>query len=665
MADLDTQYVEEAPDNGDPYARQSKAWIEGVGKEAMLEFAAQIAENASSSESSAARALLAAQATATDVARTAQSAKEAKQHAETASGQVPLAQAAASQAGIQAGISKTQADRSATQADRSYNEAERAKRIVDEFNPWINQYGYSKVILLATDRYFVKADDVGKTLVFDRPATVILPASGRAAFPESFFFHVTTLNPEHRIWIDYDLAVTMSACVNSTPLIEGGVRATIQLLAAGHWRLYEKHLMPDRGTPLVLTNLSVAGQSRGMTNLRDTIDASNRLGLVKQFGRLYAWSLELLGGVTASGNYDATKVNDIPDGQLEFLYSSRTQFNGKVLFGVYGTPTLGITNFGWYWGDSGFTGNVYPVTIDGYLASDWYITGFSGEFSNGVKHAWVELTHRSLTEANGQPTKKSLMLTSTDGYSWFENRFATLNTKVAKRKILANFPFTILDTGELYLLEANGTVTRVAYGVTVGQWTETKVMDGFDEIVQLKAWVSNGDYALAMLDGGDLSLFVHSASLNKTVDNHALSNIESVIGWDGDLKRGVSLLTVERDSTLFKRHEFGVNAQYPNGTLNSFTGELPETSDSIVLLCGGVFTGDDNRLYDYLGYHLADKNITWAVINGSPLEIPWPKAYPFGFGRVTNPNGASCPSAFTSLGVFLSEEDWEDSIPPN
>lgn len=665
MSDLDKEFVEEAPDTGDPYARQSKAWTEGIAKKEMEAFAADVAANARSAESSATKAVQAAAATASDVARTAQSVKDAKQHAETAAAQVPLAQSAAGQASNHATVAKGHAQAAAGSAKSAKDEADRAKRIVDEFNPWINQYGYSKVVMVTTNLYYVKAEDVGKTLVFDREATVVLPAAGRAAFPESFFFHVTTLDPEHSLWIDYDLAISMTMPVDLSPIVQGGYRGTIQLLQPGHWRLYD--ILPDQDFQrmLVLSKLSLPGQSRGMTRLRDYLDASKRHGLVKQYGKLYAWGLDLLGGNSASASFDAVKVNDLPDGPLEFVYNSRSQFNGNVLFGVYGTPALGVTNLGWYWGDAGFTGNVYPVTIEGYLPADWYVTSWHGEFSTGSKHAWVELTSRSLTEANGKPTVKHLLLTSTDGFSWFENRFSQLNEKIGKRKIIANFPFTILDTGELYLVELNGEIKKVEYGITTLKWVETKVADSCDEVINRKAWSSNGDYALAFKSGGNIHMFVHSATLDKTVENHDLTGIENAIAPVGDLVRGVLLVTRERGSTELYTQEFGLDENYPDGELVTLQYYHDFEGTPIPTMVGTVVAGVDNTV-EYLAGYDEETKVSWISLDRQFYELPWKTMTPFGVGGITNKAGREVPGVFTHLGVLTDYGEWDigdDDLP--
>lgn len=658
MSDLDKEFVEEAPDTGDPYARQSKAWTEGIAKKEMEEFANKVAANAKSAEGSAAKATQAASATASDVARTTQLVKDAKQHAETAAAQVPLAQSAAGQAASHATVAKGHSDSARGSAKTAKDEADRAKRIVDEFNPWINQYGYSKVIVISSSRYYVKAEDVGKTLVFDRNAIVVLPAAGRAAFPESFFFHVTTLDPEHAVWIDYDLATTMSLPRDAHPLIEGGYRGTVQLLVPGHWRLYDKLPVPEFRGMLTLTPLAVKGQSRGMTRARDYLDASKRHALVKQYGKLYAWGVDLLGGTVANNSFDATKVNDLPDGPLEFLYNSRSQFNGNVLFGVYGTPALGVTNFGWYWGEAGFTGNVYPLSIEGYLPSDWYITSFHGEFSTGSKHAWVELTSRSLTEPNGKPTTKALLLTSTDGFSWFENRFSQLNEKIGKRSIIAHFPFTILDTGELYLTDINGEVKKVEYGITTLKWVETKVADGYDEVVQCKAWSSNGDYALALKDGGTLHMFVHSATLDKTVENHSLTGIENALSFSGDLVRGVALVTRARGSSDLYNQQFGLDENYPDGELVSYRYYNDAEGTPIPTLVGTVVVGVDNTI-DYLIGYTEETGVAWSSLDRRFEELPWNTLTPLGVGAVINRVGREVPAVFTNLGVFSDYRQWD------
>ena len=656
--DLDTKYVEEAPETGDAFARQLSRWITGIPLDGMLLFVEEVRKNAAAATSANAQAQQAAKATATDVSRTQQAVRDSRAAAEQAAGHVVVAQTAVTQATQQAQQSIAAANRSEASAVRSEASAKRAQKIVDDFNPWINQYGYSKVVELTVDRYLITEADLGKTLVFKRPTTVVLPAKARNAFPESFFFHVTTEQITDDIWIDYDHATELTHVRRHWPLVRGGFRGTIQLLKDDTWRLYDPLVRHAAMIGECDTRKVTKGQSHGITRTREALDGSRRWGLLKQYGKLNAWGIELLGGelnnraMNCPGNLEV-----LPDGQMELAFSSRPDFTGKLLFGTYQGNDKPKDQLGWYWADNGFTGNVYAFTIEGYKGTDWYITHLTGEFAEGVKHALVALTSRHLKEPNGDATVKYLVITSTDGFSWFENRFSIVNGKFGPRKVIAHFPFTIMETGEVFLQEHDGSITLLTYALTPNTWVETKAADGFDTVVQQKAW-TNGSYAFAFLNSGDLNCFTHSGSMNKTVSNSETHGISSACSESGDAMRNVSVVAVERGTNRVLMVRLVLDEDNPDGAL--LVDENSATSGNFkeVYHAGSVVMGIDNIVNYTLGRWSEDNELRWQIEGEMAKRLPWKDAQLLGYGKYTNQD-RTVEAIPTSLGVFYDRDRLE------
>lgn len=653
--DLDTKYVEEAPETGDAFARQLSRWITGIPLDGMLLFVEEIRKNAAAATSANAQAQQAAKATATDVSRTQQAVRDSRAAAEQAAGHVVVAQTAVTQATQQATLANGAAGRSEASAVRSEDAAKRAQKIVDEFNPWINQYGYSKVVELEIDRYPITEQDLGKTLVFKRPTTVVLPAKARDAFPESFFFHVTTEKIEDSIWIDYDHATGMTHIRRHWPLVQGGYRGTVQLLKDGHWRLFDPLTPIQKEVGELDTRKTTKGQCHGITYTREPLNGDSRWGLLKQYGKLNAWSLDLLGGVLNNRSMAVPgNLEVLPDGQLEMAYSSRSDFSGKMLFGTYRGDDKPKDQLGFYWAENGFTGNVYALTIEGYRGADWYISSLIGQFAEGVKHALVKLTSRHLKEPNGDATVKYLVITSTDGFSWFENRFSVVNGKFGPRKVLAHFPFTIMETGEVFLQEHDGSVTLLTYAITPNKWVETQVADGFDSIVQMKAW-SNGSYAFVFLNSGDLNCVTHSGSMDKTVWNNETTGIVNACSESGDTIRQASVVAIERGTDRFLNVRFVLDEDNPDGALlvdehSSFSGNYKE-----VYQVGQIVMGIDHIEYYVLGRGVDENELMFQMANDSAVALPWKDGVMLGYGKyeVTN---RIIPVVATSLGLFYDRD---------
>lgn len=662
--DLDTKYVEEAPETGDAFARQLSRWITGIPLDGMLLFVEEVRKNAAAATSANAQAQQAAKATATDVSRTQQAVRDARGAAEQAAGHVVVAQTAVTQATQQATLAAGASGRSESSAVRSEAAAKRAQQIVDEFNPWINQYGYSKVVELEVDRYLITEKDLGKTLVFKRPTTVVLPAKARDAFPESFFFHVTTEKISDDIWIDYDHATDMTHIRHHWPMVRGGYRGTIQLLGDGHWRLFDPLIPIRKNVGECDTRKTTKGQCHGTHYTRESLDGAWRWGLLKQYGKLNAWSLDLLGGVLNNRSMAVPgNLEVLPDGELEMVYSSRPDFTGKMLFGAYLGAEKPKDQLGFYWAESGFTGNVYAMTIDGYRGTDWFITGLVGEFAEGVKHALVTLTSRHLKEPNGDATVKYLVITSTDGFSWFENRFSVVNGKFGPRKVIAHFPFTIMETGEVYLQEHDGSITLLTYAITPNTWVEKPAADGFDSIVQQKAW-TNGSYAFVFLNSGDLNCFTHSGSMNKTVSNNETHGIVNACSESGDAIRQASVVAIERGTYRFLNVRFVLDEENPDGYLivdehSSFSGNYKE-----VYQVGSMVMGIDFMTYYVLGRSVDDNELLFQTSDDSSVALPWKDATTLGYCKYEITNRI-IPVIATSLGLFYDRARLEEIEGPD
>ena len=267
---LDPVYVTEVDEAVAPAARQKGDWTAAYAKSVMDDFSESVAENAKAASSANSNAQKAAQATATDLQKTKEAQSEAEQAAQAAEEEVALAAAQVTQAQLQA-MEAAQAKQVANDAAAAaIAAAEEAADIVRRFNPWINQYGYSKVVNRKVAEYRPTEVDIGKTLVFDRNARVILPAPGTATFPESFFFHVVTTDPKYRVWVDYDVSSELTHPEHSLPLVAGCYRGTIQLLGANHWHLFNPVYDPDSAF-VCDADLELVGQSHGQSFVTEDI----------------------------------------------------------------------------------------------------------------------------------------------------------------------------------------------------------------------------------------------------------------------------------------------------------------------------------------------------------------------------------------------------------
>lgn len=659
-SELDVKYVPEvATDTGEAFARALGQWVPAVAKAAMEAFVAEVKAQASSAASSAASADSAAKATATNAAQTAQAVVDARAAVDSATAQVVLAQTAVTKALAHATTSEEsakQADASAVRAEAQY---EAAKKVVEDFNPWINQYGYSKVVTVNDAIYRVTEADVGKTLLFTRTARVVLPATARVAFPESFFFHITTLDPSHQVYVDYDLACVLSKPLGAMQLIVGATRATVQLLVAGHWRLYEYPSIGMGGLYDYQTELTIPGQSRGITSVREALGGAYRFGLTKQYGNFYAWSAELLGGKLSSATADASRASILPDGALELAYAANGTFNGAVLFGVYGAAKAPANHFGWYWGSNGFAGNLYRVVIEGYSPTDWVIEVFEGDFAGATKHAWLKMASRHLVDSLGRPVAKWLLVTSTDGYNWFENRFLTANTQIGTRAIVAHFPITVLDTGELYLLESDGSVKRAVYDFTRSVWTETVVCDGHDRVVQCKWW-SGGDYALVTYDSGQLHFFTRSSTLAKTVENHTITQVSSVVSYAGDAARSATVVYRAAGTVVATKAELLINAANPNGVLTKTNTNLnSNATDAELLLAGTTVINSETTSYQVYRSLVAGRVYCESQTVGARAVnfLNWYESKPLALGNLLKGTTNYGLAIATDLGLFGGLDD--------
>ena len=661
MADeLNPKYVPEVDESIGPAAREAGAWVGAYPKTQMDNFAAVVKKNASSASASATNATTAAKATAADVGRAKEAVVAAAQKADVAASQAELAAVEVQKATLQALLATEKAVAATDEADRATEAADRAARIVDEFNPWINQYGYSKVVTVSTPEYRVTEADVGKTLLFTQTARLILPASSRATFPEFFFFHVTTVNETDRVWIDYDLATTLTLPEWHLPCVNGCERGTIQLLAAGKWRLYNPIIRPAEYAFCAKTAQSWNGQSHGQTHVRENLDGDHQYALTKQFGNLYAWGLDLVGGAANSAVANALKVIDLPDGPLEFIYSSQEHFTGKLLFGVYGAYETLTTHFGWYWADSGFTGNVYPLTFEGYLPSNWYITDLKASVATGVKHLWVEFSSRTLKKPDGAPVTHSRVFTSTDGYSWFVNRYGTVNAKIGLNRLIAHFPQEDAERGDLYVeLVSTGEVVKYSYAITPGTWTEEVIADGYEELVLCKYWSATRSYGLVLRDSGMLTFVIHSSVYNSTKIAEYETPVRSVTRVLGDSPRVPGVCALKAGGSEATLIQWVVGEASPNGRfLETPLCDTGATEKNDVL-AHGTFVKDQSTVVTYVVHRNYSEATTTAWVNGQSENLPWNDCDVLAVGKISGKYTGFSNTVFTDLGLHFDLSGWQ------
>lgn len=660
MADeLNPKYVPEVDESVGPAAREAGAWVGAYPKTQMDAFATSVKENAQSASTSATTATTAAKATAADVGRTKESVVAAAQKAEVAASQAELAAVEVQKATLQAITATEKASHASDEADRAEAAADRAAKIVEEFNPWINQYGYSKVVTVTTPEYRVTEADVGKTLLFTQTARLILPASSRTTFPEFFFFHVTTVNDTDRVWIDYDLATTLTLPEWHLPCVNGCERGTIQLLAAGKWRLYNPIIRPVSYAFCAKTAQSWNGQSHGQTHVRENLDGDHQYALTKQFGNLYAWGLDLVGGAANSAVANALKVIDLPDGPLEFIYSSQERFTGKLLFGVYGAYETLTTHFGWYWADSGFTGNVYPLTFEGYLPSNWYITDLKASVATGVKHLWVEFSSRTLKKPDGTPVTHSRVFTSTDGYSWFVNRYGTVNAKIGLNRLIAHFPQEDAERGDLYVeLVSTGEIVKYTYEITPGTWTEEVIAPGYEELVLCKYWSATRSYGLVLRDSGMLTFVIHSSAYNSTKIAEYETPVRSVTRVLGDSPRVPGVCALKAGGSEATLIQWVVDDAFPEGKFLESVITDTWATEKNDLLAYGNFIKRSGEPVTYVIFRDYEYQETGAWINGQFEKLPWFNCTPLAIGKIDGKTRGYSTVVFTDLGMHFNFEGW-------
>ena len=648
---LDPVYVPEVDESVAPAARQVGGWTAAYAKAQMDLFTETVKDNARAASTANSNAQQAAQATATDLQKTIEASVEAEKSVQAAANEVSLAQTEVTKAQIQAMSAETAFVNATEAAAEARAAADEAFDIVRRFNPWINQYGYSKIVFVTQSVYPVTEADVGKTLVFDRNARVVLPAPGTAVFTESFFFHVVTTDPLKRVWIDHDISATLTHPDHCLPAVDGCYRGTVQLISAGHWHLFDPVYDPDTAFNCVTTQ-GLAGQSHQQLKVNEDISSSYRLALTKRHGSLYAWSQDLTTGIPDNYSVVATKVANLPEGPLEWLYANHGSFTNELLFGVYGIHDTLLEEFGWYWSDAGFNGNVYSLKFEGYLPNDWGITDLTAYTETGVKFCWVEFSSRTLKDTNGNPVTHSRLFTSTDGWNWFVNRLAGVNTRIGSRKVLAHFPTQLIESGRVYLKALDGSVVLLEYRLTEGIFTETEVADGYDRTLHCKYWDATGSFALAFTNSTDVVMVTYTKALD-TLKTTTLTTLATVVGTSGDTKRCASVIGIPVGGTEVNLYEWVVDAVYPEGSLLTTSLATILENESWELAVAGQYLDDTQEgLVGYCVLQDLSAQRVYGVNNGLRYELEWGDQTVIGGGQHLYGSGIKVPAFYTSLGVW-------------
>lgn len=660
---LNPEYVEEAPDSGE-YARQTKRWVESYPKTKLDEFVAEVTLQAKTAVTSANQANQAAAAANRDAGRCSTLVEEAKQQVGLAQGQVQQAEAARGAAEIQALEAKKfaqAANASAVLTDELYK---KTKALVDGFDPYRNQYGYSPIVVVNTDTYYVTKADIGKTLLFMQTGRLVLPSSNFGDFEEHFFLHATVFNPDDRILVDRDIRTTIKYGSECIPILSELRRGTMQLASPDNWLLFD--LERPRFVDLVFNSDENDQQVHGNYSKRVGIEGSWVYSLSKKYGMFRGAVHDVASGSVKVVNYLVGQAVDLPDGDIEVGYSSTENYTAKVAFGVYGKhDTLG-QQLGWYWGDSGLRGTLFPFQIEGHSGADWFIIAANGDFKNPSKTIWVRLEHRILKEANGSPKRVSLNLTSTDGFSWFENRYAKLNARLADGEIvLGNFPEIVLERGHLYTLLKTGEVKRTVYDLTKDTFVVEDVADGLTELLDVK-YYGGPSYSVIFRDGTDLHLLAHDWTQPK-VANAVIDGVVNVGILHGDLARMARCFYTRfwnidnTDMSGVYTSELVPREDYEDGWLN--TDEIRLRGIPNKLYFGGQYVAPDSTVsYYYMveytpdqaedndpGLYLCLKS--GGRFNFEEILCPWAKAFPLFVGRYLTPD-IDAFAVFTGVGVF-------------
>lgn len=668
MADepLDPTYVEEVPEDGE-YARQPGKWVPSYPKDKLDLFVEEVQSQSAASASAATKAIQSAASASRDANRTAAHVEEAKQQVGLAQGQVQQAEAAASSSALQALESKKQAGLSATSAGKSEQSYLKTKALVDGFDPYRNQYGYSPIVVIDKDVYNVTRSDVGKTLVFTRTARLVLPSSNIGNFEEHFFLHAIALNPEDQVFIDHDIRTRLRYAPDCSPLVSPLKRGTVQLLAQDDWMLFD--LTVGRGNDLILMSDENTQQTHGNFKKRVDLAGAWVYSLSKRYGQFRGAIQDVANGKVTTVNYLVGQAVNLPDGDIEVGYSSKIDYTGRVAFGVYGRhDTLG-QDLGWFWGDSGLRGNLFPFTIEGYSGADWFLTEVAGDFKSPSKTIWVQLEHRVLKESNGEPRRASLTVTSTNGFSWIQNRYSKLNARLAAGEVvIANFPEIVLEKGHLYTRLKSGVVNRTVYDLTKDTYVVEKICDGFTSLVDLH-YYGGPSYSLIFMDDDHLHLLAHDWTQPK-VANALIENVVNAAGMHGDLARKARcIFTTREGSGVSERRECKVAELVPredweDGWLNVDPFPLYGVPD--VIHFGGQFVDSfsDVNFYCLIEYDTEQADGTEPGLyvfiksdrygNYTGFKLQWRAAHPLFVGRYLV-DQYETPAVFTGVGIFHLE----------
>lgn len=668
MADepLDPTYVEEVPESGE-YARQPGKWVPSYPKDKLDLFVEEVTSQAQASATSATKAVQAAAAANRDANRCSGLVEEAKQQVGLAQGEVQQAQSARSAAELQALEAKKQAGLSSVSAAASEASYQKAKALVDGFDPYRNQYGYSPVVTVTADTYYVTHADVGKTLVFTQTSRLVLPSSNVGGFEEHFFFHALVINEDDQLFIDHDIRTRLRYNRDCSPIIGPLKRGTMQLLAPDDWMLFD--LVLERSPDFILFSDEDTQQTHGNYTKQLDLNGAWVYSLSKRYGQFRGAVQDVASGKVTTINHLVGQALDLPDGDIVVGYSSKLDYTGRVAFGVFGKhDTLG-QQLGWYWGDSGLRGNLFPFQIEGYSGADWFLTDVVGDFKSASKTIWVQLEHRLLKNPDNSPRTASLTLTSTNGFSWVQNRYSKLNVRLASGEvILANFPEVVLERGHLYTRLKTGEVKRTVYDLTKDTFVVENVSDGFSRVVDLR-YYGGPSYSLIFLDDDYLNLLAYDWTQPK-VANAVIEGVVEAAGMHGDLARKARCIFTTREeldgrvTRECKTAELVPREDWENGWLN--IDPVPFYGVPDALHFGGQFvdvSGDVN-FYFLIEYHVeqADqtepglylflKNDTFEDFVG--LQIQWLKAHPLFVGRYLK-DGREEPALFSGVGIFHLE----------
>lgn len=567
MADPTIDFVPEGPLDGETYARRLGLWVRTYGSKELDNFVADVKTLAAAAENSSRSAAGFSNQASKDAALAISARDHAAAQVVKATEQVALAKTQADQATQQNTLAGQKATLATQEADRAKVEADRAKKTVDEFDPGIYRYGYTKQVpQLEQDTILVSAVEYGYTYHLRKRSLCVLPSvASDPVLRVGQLVHFQSTDWAGEGFFVGHAGVTVICGRDVQPILRPRGRVTATYVAVNTWSL-EGDLEPIQGA------FWVAQQGEAQYLPRVDVDITGYYRRAMRFENGYFWLSQLRWDAdtpqqavhVAARN---PRFQSLPNGGVQLLYSANDQLTGDLCFGWPNVDQL--SEFPYYWSQGGINGIVSPILIDGHLSVDWRIVSFDGDFTAPVKHALIRLYNRQ------NDTYKSLVCTSTQGLLWDPKPYKKLNDHIGIREAFAHFPAIPNRTGKLFLRE--GTQLRqIAYDLLNDTYPGTVIAEVVPKTLRFQRRIGDSFYCLAWGDEYETAVLAGDVAGSHTlvvVDTrdvcppHGLAGIDKAANNDLQMQ----LAYVTRDGWLeFLRISTSNSVQYK---LDLFAGQ--------------------------------------------------------------------------------------------